>query len=89
MARKHHVRGQISLLTGELEDLTVEVVEVEEDRGAVAVRSMQDPMRYATFIERSTKPHKVSGWLTPPEFNDAVKVVTAIFFEAKRTGRFS
>lgn len=93
MSRKRRVPGQINLLTNKLEDLVVEVSEVDEERGAVTVRSVEEYTRRATFLggveDGRVWLHKISGWLTHGEYRHAQKLLRKIFADGEESGRFT
>ena len=93
MTKRRQIAGQVNLLTRRVEGPIVVVSRVDEERGVVTIRSVEDPTRSAQFTyELKTgdrNGRKIAGWLTPAEFRQAVRIAKGLLSEGDDAGRFS
>ena len=93
MTKRRQIAGQVNLLTRRVEGPIVVVSRVDEKRGVVTIRSVEDPTRSAHFTYElksgNRNVRKIAGWLTPAEFRQAVRIAKGLLSEGDDAGRFS
>ena len=93
MTKRRQIAGQVNLLTRRVEGPIVVVSRVDEERGVVTIRSVEDPTRSAQFTYElksgNRNVRKIAGWLTPAEFRQAVRIAKGLLSEGDDKGRFN
>jgi len=93
VTKRRQIAGQVNLLTRRVEGPIVVVSRVDEERGVVTIRSVEDPTRSAHFTYElksgNRNVRKIAGWLTPAEFRQAVRIAKGLLSEGDDAGRFS
>ena len=93
MTKRRQIAGQVNLLTRRVEGPIVVVSRVDEERGVVTIRSVEDPTRSAHFTYElksgNRNVRKIAWWLTPAEFRQAVRIAKGLLSEGDDAGRFS